>query len=132
MKKVTIALAAIVLGLVFTGCRTAAVYNVEKAPVVASSNKKLTTQDTEKAIMRAGGQLGWVMKKVEDGHIQGTLNLRKHMATVAIRYTGSEYSIQYLNSSNLSYDPATSTIHQNYNGWVQNLDNAIRVQLSML
>ncbi|MBE0495278.1 MAG: hypothetical protein IBX45_02585 [Campylobacterales bacterium] len=132
MRKVTIAILAVVMGLVFAGCRTTALYNVEKAPVVASSNKKLTAQDTEKAIMRAGGRLGWVMKKVENGHIEGTLNIRKHMAAVSIRYTANEYSINYLNSSSLNYDPATSTIHQNYNGWVQNLDNAIRVQLSML
>ena len=40
------------------------------------------------------------------------------------------YSIDYKNSLNLKYDSTKNTIHKNYNGWIQNLDNAIQVQLS--
>jgi hypothetical protein len=33
-------------------------------------------------------------------------------------------------STNLDYDG--NTIHKNYNGWVENLDKAIRVQLAKI
>ena len=35
-----------------------------------------------------------------------------------------------MDSSNLQYDG--KTIHSNYNGWIQNLDKAIRTQLTLL
>ena len=83
-----------------------------------------------KAILRAGGSLGWVMKKVKDGKLVGTLMLRKHVAIVAIDYSAKSYSIHYKDSQNLNYDG--TNIHSNYNGWVQNLNRAIQSQLSML
>jgi hypothetical protein len=58
-----------------------------------------------------------------------TLNLRTHTAMVDIPFTASTYSIVYKSSVNL--DQQGATIHQNYNGWVQNLDQAIRRQLSI-
>ncbi|EGV33478.1 putative lipoprotein [Thiorhodococcus drewsii AZ1] len=61
----------------------------------------------------------------------GTLYLRDHMAKVRILYDARRYSIRYQDSSNLKYNPDTKTIHSNYNSWVQNLDNAIRSQLSI-
>ena len=105
-------------------------------------------EDVQKAIIRAGSGLGWNISPVEPGHATGTLYLRKHMAKVDIRYDLKGYSITYNDSSNLNFEPAgtetsdpatgetqkstTGTIHSNYNGWVQNLDNAIRVQLGTL
>lgn len=132
MKNISLILAVLVVGLLFTGCRTAAVYNVSQAPVVATSSKIISMQDVEKAITRAGGGLGWRMQKVEEGLIKGTLNLRDHMAVVEVPYNTKEYSINYANSNNLKYNASENTIHKNYNGWIQNLDNAIRVQLNML
>ena len=89
-------------------------------------------KDVERAIIQAGGSLGWVMKKTSEGKIQGVLTLRKHVATVLVTYNANEYSITYLDSSNLDYNPAENTIHKNYNGWIQNLNKSIQVQLSML
>ena len=86
--------------------------------------------DMQKAIVRAGAGLGWQMKVAEPGLIVGTLRLRSHMAVVDIKYDTKAYSITYKDSSNLDYDGAN--IHKNYNGWVQNLDNAIRVQIANL
>ncbi len=120
-------LAGIVLALL-GGCRSAGIYNVGDAPVVA--NKTVSMDDVQKAIVRAGTALGWQMKPMEPGLIVGTLNLRNHMAMVNIKYNTSKYSITYKDSSNLDYDG--SNIHKNYNGWVQNLDNGIRAQLTAL
>jgi predicted naringenin-chalcone synthase len=38
----------------------------------------------EKAIVRAGTGLGWVMTKKSDKHIVGKLALRKHLAVIDI------------------------------------------------
>jgi hypothetical protein len=49
---------------------------------------------------------------------------------VDIPYSAKSYSITYKSSSNLNYDG--TTIHSNYNGWVQNLHKAINTQLNTL
>ena len=104
------------------------IQNVDNAPVnVSNSDYDLT--DVTKAIQRAGSGLGWQMKEETPGHIVGTLHIRTHMARVDITYTLDEFSISYRDSSNLKYDPTNNTIHRNYNGWVQNLNNAINAQL---
>ncbi len=108
------------------GCRTAPILNVKDAPVEVTG-KQATADEVKKAILRAGATLGWQMKEEEPGYIVGTLILRSHMAQVDIPYSTESYSILYKNSENLKYDG--TSIHSNYNGWVQNLDRAIRAQL---
>jgi hypothetical protein len=49
---------------------------------------------------------------------------------VDIAYTTTSYSINYKDSRGLDYDG--SSIHSNYNGWVQRLDRAIARQLATL
>lgn len=117
--------AVVVFTLGLAGCRTAPVYNVENAPVNTSS--KASLEDIKRAIVTAGASLGWQMKEESPGHMVGTLILRKHMAKVDIPYSKSGYSITYKDSAELYYDG--STIHSNYNGWIQNLDKAIKNSL---
>ncbi len=127
-KKIFIVAVSLVL-MVLSGCRTAAVYNVEDAAVVTSVNN-VSSSDVKKAIMRAGAGLGWVMKANGSGKLIGTLSLRKHVAVVDIDYSTKSYSIRYNDSQELGYDG--TNIHQNYNGWVQNLQKAIQTQLNLL
>ena len=110
------------------GCRTNPIREVQSAPV---PNAPLSTRKVQDAIKAAGAGQGWVMQREAPGLITGTLNVRDHMAQVRIAYDSRTYSIRYKNSSNLKYDAANRTIHSNYNGWIQNLDNAIRVQLAL-
>jgi len=129
-----------------SGCREGTVYNVDKHGF-DTNIKDYTEKDVLKAIERAGSGLGWIISPVEPGHATGTLYLRSHMAKVDIYYDLEGYSIKYNDSSNLDYIAAgeeytdasgetqkneTGTIHSNYNGWIQNLDNAIRTQLGNL
>jgi len=114
--------------LLLVGCRVAPVYNVSSAPVVAA--KSVTLRDVERAITRAGVGLGWQMMPRQPGKMEGVLVLRSHRAVVDITYDTAAYSIKYKDSSDLEYDG--SSIHSNYNGWVQNLDKAIRAQLTAL
>lgn len=120
--------AVLVFTLGLMGCRSAPIYNVEQSPIGVSAAASL--KDIQKTIITAGAGLGWKMKEQVPGTITGTLNLRKHMAVVEIPYSNTEYSIIYKDSAELGYDG--SSIHKNYNGWVQNLDRAIQAGLSVL
>jgi hypothetical protein len=128
MKWAGVAAAAMVL--LAAGCRAPTpVYNVSNAPVsTAKSNPSL--KEVGNVIVQAGASLGWQMKQTKPGHMLGTLNIRRHVAVVDINYSTSSYSIQYKDSAELNYDG--SSIHPNYNSWIQNLDNRIRAQLSAL
>ena len=118
-----------VLLFVLTGCGAAAVYNIQNNPVVV---KKSTTNDNVySAIKKAGLSLGWIVSKVKDGEAIAKINLRTHQAIVKIVYNKKDYSITYESSINLKYDATKNTIHNNYNGWIQNLERAINVQFSM-
>lgn len=123
--RVLTALAAAALLLV--ACRTAPILNVKDAPVNVPEGQAATLATVEQAIIRAGNGLGWQMKVEKPGLIVGTLYLRDHQAVVDIPYSTSSYSIVYRNSVNL--DQNGDSIHRNYNGWVQNLDKAIRKNL---
>jgi hypothetical protein len=108
---------------------TQPIRNVADAPV---PKPQLTEEQMAAAIKRAGAGLGWAMTEKGPGKMEGTLHLRKHVAVVDITYNPKTYSILYKDSTNLNYDPTGPKIHKNYNGWIQNLDNAIKVQLTNL
>ena len=107
--------------------RTAPIYNVSGMPIQASKPNP-SVDEVGKAIARAGAGLGWQIMPVKPGAMVGTLQLRDHVAVVDITYDAKAYNISYKNSNNLNYDG--QNIHKNYNGWIQNLDRAIKVQLS--
>jgi hypothetical protein len=116
--------------LVFAGCATTQpIYNVEKAPIVGPAGKTLSMTEVQQAIMRAGTQLGWQMQPEGPGRLSGRLALRTHLAVVDIQHDAKSYSIKYRDSTNL--DARDGMIHRNYNGWIQNLEKAIRVQTSI-
>lgn len=128
---------AIVLALIIalTGCMVP-ISNVKDGQVKTLSGKELTLDQVTKAIVLAGMGLKWEMNVVSPGHIIATLNLRGHQAVVDIPYSTSTYSIMYKSSVNLKPTPvgqgafqsSPDLIHSNYNGWIENLDNAIRTQ----
>jgi len=127
-KKFYFIVAFMISLLALSGCRTAPVLNITDAPIAIKA--KYSESDVKGAITRAGGALGWIVKENGPGKMTGTLVLRKHVAVVAISYSKKSYSIQYKDSTNLDYDG--TGIHGNYNGWVQNLDRNIQVQLANL
>ena len=117
--------AVAVLALFALGCTTKPIYNVTNAPV--STAQQASLDDVRQAIQRAGASLGWQMQPDAPGHMLGTLALRNHVAVVDINYTPRTYSITYKDSTNLDADG--KNIHNNYNGWIQNLDRTIQAQL---
>jgi hypothetical protein len=118
---------AVALGVaVLAGCRSAPIKEVVAEPIVSA--KPLSAQAVESAIVRAGAGLGWRMVPQGSGKIVGTLALRTHLALIDVAYDTKTYSIRYKDSSNLDY--TGTSIHNNYNGWIENLDKAIRAQLA--
>ncbi|HWL79451.1 MAG TPA: hypothetical protein VNR89_00720 [Roseomonas sp.] len=112
-----------VAGLGLAGCaRTAPIYNVSHARFVGSA----PLAERSEQIRRAGAGLGWIMEDEAPGVIRGTLNLRTHQAVVQVTYTPTDFSMRYVDSTNLNYDGAM--IHRNYNGWIQRLEQHIIAQ----
>lgn len=111
-----------------TGCRTSPIRNYDKQPVPSGA----TQAQVGKAIVSAGNSLGWAMKEEYPGMVSGELFVRDHVAKIKVPYSATDYSIDYVSSQNLKYDAAKRTIHSNYNGWVENLDNGIRTRLARL
>lgn len=132
MNRVGIGMAAMCLLLIgMIGCRgSGQIYQVNDAPVQTASGKALSMDDVRKEIIAAGVAAGWQMAAAKPGEIIGTLNIRSHQAVVSIPYTTKTYSILYKDSKNLKYDESAQTIHENYAGWIQRLDGAIRTRLS--
>lgn len=129
IQSIAFYLALAFLLLALASCRTAPIHNVHEA-AVATGKTDASLEDIQKAIVRAGASLGWNMSPVRPGLMTGTLHLRKHTAVVEVRYDRKTYSILYKDSQNLDYNG--STIHSNYNGWIQNLNRAIQTQLTTL
>ena len=113
------------------GCRGGAqIFQVKDAPVQTATGKQPSLEDVQKAIIAAGVGLNWQMVVAKPGEIIGTLNIRSHQAVVSIPYTTKNYSIVYKDSTNLKYNAEKQTIHENYSGWIQRLDGAIRARLT--
>ena len=125
MKKLLKIVAIFLLAsFAFTACGSAPIYNTKTK--IDSPKSSATTY---RAIRSAGKSLGWKINRIRPGVAQGKLYLRKHIAVIRINYSKYSYSIKYVKSTNLKYNAAKQTIHTNYNGWIQNLDNAINARL---
>jgi hypothetical protein len=125
----SVAAIAVVLLLMGFGAGTP-IRNVIDAPI--PPHPAATMENLEKAVVRAGLTLGWRMTPKGPGKVEGVLDIRKHQAIIDVTFDTKTYSITYRDSTNLDYKPENKTIHSNYNGWIQNLDKAIRAQVSVL
>jgi hypothetical protein len=83
----------------------------------------------ERAIETALARRHWSVKEKAPGRYTAFLDERKHSATVAIVYDATNVRIDYVDSTNLAYEngPSGEVIHRNYNNWVKNLANDIKV-----
>jgi hypothetical protein len=66
----------------------------------------------------------WTVNAVKPGHIDASLHLRKHVASIAIDWAGgSSLKIAYVSSENLDFKEKRGKryIHGNYLGWIQYL-----------
>jgi hypothetical protein len=131
--------------------------NYNDIPVVTGSGKPVTAEQVSDAILAAAKSYNWEMGKApSQGLLSATLNVRgKHTVVVSIPYSAGMYSVQYQSSSNMKYRLADSTpsgnvepyksgpsaqsipgvtpmIHPYYDRWVQNLLQAIKIELKKI
>jgi len=123
------ALFAVLILMILVGCRTGSVLDIRDAGIPAAVGQHLAMDEVATGILAAGSKLGWTLAIQTQGHIVGTMVLRRHTAVVDIFYSTNSYSILYKDSSNLKYDPTRKTIHANYTGWIRNLHDAIQKEL---
>lgn len=125
-----IALSAVMI----LGCASGTpIVNVENAPVTTGSGKQASMDGVQRAIIRAGSALNMRMAVIRPGLVQATYSPRGDFtAVMEVSFTTKAYDIRYKTSENLKYDPATNTIHKNYNSWVANLRRRIDNELAQL
>jgi hypothetical protein len=112
--------------LAIAACNSTPIYDVDRSTF--ASPDPLTNEQASEAILNAGSKLGWDMIEVRPGHIRGDLNIRRHAATVDVKYDARGYSITHVNSQNLKFDPVERSIHKTYNSWIENLDTQIKAE----
>ena len=95
-----------------------------EAPFDLPAGKPLSMGEISRAIVDAGGSLGWSMQPTAPGKISGRLALRSHVAEIDVEHDSRSFSIKYRDSSNL--EAKGGLIHSEYNRWIGNLDKAIR------
>ncbi len=116
-------------------------------------NNRLTLDKMKSCIKEAGLRRGWAIKDMDvteaaapapakgkgakarpaapsrtKGQAQATLNIRTHTVIVDIFYTATTFTIAYRDSINMDYDAAAGTIHSQYNSWIKNLAEEIRIR----
>ncbi|MBE6382450.1 MAG: hypothetical protein E7049_05500 [Lentisphaerae bacterium] len=120
-KLVFVAMMVVACGCAGLGGRRGApVENVEGCTVELVGDKSM-----KNVVMLAAHRKLWLPQALEDGKVRCTLNLRGHQVVVDVVYEKSSFSIRYVSSENMNYDPATNTINPKYNQWVRNLQREI-------
>lgn len=123
-------------------------------PVVTITGKPVTTDQVKNAITNAAVSLNWQLNKSPNQDLlSATLHVRgKHTVVVSIPYSHEKFSLKYESSVNMKFIPGeaggalisgnvnrvsqdTATgprIHPFYNRWVQDLMQAIKLELNKL
>ena len=129
--KIFLIAGTIAATLLLGACRTAPIYNVEAQPIAVSAST-YTVEDVRNAVIRAGSRRGWTFQDAGEGKLVGMIALRKHRATIDVRYDRETFDITYRDSEDLNYSEGQGVIHTNYNSWVQNLARDINLELTLL
>lgn len=119
MKKLSFILLSIFL---LAACKTTPVYNIEQTQVPAG----ISAKQVEKNIVQALVQKGWQVKANANGTILAEIMVRTHTARIKISFDENQYSINYVDSTNLKYDANKNTIHKNYNNWIIYINRLIQ------
>jgi len=127
MKVIKLATLALILALATTGCGTTKIVNVPAQNVA----KQMSQKEMHDAIYRAGISRGWSMADASANVLHATYAKRGFTVTIAVKYSPSSYSINYVSSQGLKYNPTTQTIHKNYNSWIVNLKKQINMEVTL-
>lgn len=99
---------------------------IKDVAVHAPPQQQPTLEQVQHAILEALDSKGWQGTVERPGLIRGEITVHgTHHAVVDIPFSASRYSIRYVSSQGLGYNPASKTIKHNYNSWVQKLQRRI-------
>ena len=103
-----------------------------ETPNSISVPQGLDQEEIQEAIRDSMASLGWTTVDQDSQTINAELRLRDHLAQSDIHFDEERISIEYVASENLLYTERSGEerIHRNYNHWVENLLNEIRVRLN--
>ena len=101
-------------------------------PVPVTLGSPPDQKTLEAAIEASLAHRKWAIKEHTPGRYAATYAERNFSATIAVLYDAQSARIEYVDSQGLMYakDAAGGTIHRNYNNWVKNLANDIKINLS--
>lgn len=115
--------------------QTVPIVNYDKLAVAVNSGKAPQAEQVKQAILAAAGSKSWSVATQADGKLLATLQVRgKHTVVVEIAYASDQYSLTYKDSTNMKFGAGDGQplIHPFYNKWVQELKEAIRIELLKL
>lgn len=114
---------------VLSGCKTTTVQNFNNQSIPAN----LTNLQIEKAIQIAAANNLWIIDEQNDKHTKLTYTFANSIVMVVnITYANGVYSIDYVSSSELKYNPDDDSIDKSYNIKVNQLNQDIQKQLSVI
>jgi hypothetical protein len=124
-----LALAALV-GLSTAGCDHRGQPIANPVPVALGAPAEQKT--LEAAIEASLAHRKWNIKEHTPGRYAATYAEHNFSATIAVLYDGQGARIEYVDSQGLMYAKGADgeTSHRNYNHWVKNLANDIKINLS--
>ncbi|MBX9706232.1 MAG: hypothetical protein K5Q00_08240 [Gammaproteobacteria bacterium] len=123
-KPISLFMCAI-LALSLAACATVSpIRSASQQPVPAG----LSQAQVGKIISSSAQNLGWQVAMTKPGFVTATMAVVPGAATVSIPYSSSSYSILYNSSQNMQYDG--TQIQNDYNQWVQNLNDKIQDNLT--
>ncbi|MDZ7918787.1 hypothetical protein [Rhodoferax sp.] len=111
------------------------VVNFENVAITSASGKTPSAEAITQAIKLASAAKGWTIVADAGSALSATLVVRdKHTISVQISTAGDKYSIRYKASVNMNAEERAGQmeIHPNYNKWVKDLNDAIRIEFLKL
>jgi len=123
------------LSLTATAREAVPIVNYDDIAVATNSGKAPSAEQVKQAIIAAASNKSWSIAHQADGKLLATLIVRnKHTIVVEIAYAADTYSLRYKDSINMKFDQRDGqpVIHPYYNRWVQELKDAIRIELLKL
>lgn len=123
------AICTLALAVACAGCFSSG-YNVRMESDPVRIVRPVEVKSMREAILKGGANRGWMMKSEKEGCLTLVLNVRggKHVVVVDVPYTAEEFSVRYVESVNMDYEPATGAIRGKYIQWVRNLKQDILLE----
>ena len=115
------------LGALCTGCALLGI--VRRVPMVDVRNDSVAAPadaDITVAVLAAAQARKWVANVIAPDVVRCQFNARSWNIEVDVRHSGNVFSIDYVSSEGLFYDPNTHGVHATYNKQVEALRQRIK------